>query len=260
MAFELNWVTRRLCQLMLHLCQLLLESGGTAGSIKTMVKGISFAATRLDLPCLQASIKSPIVEGFMTDPSPKTIREAPPLPSLAVYEMERAILKPGRSLMGILTLGFALLCVYASLRFSDAQSVKPSSLFLSGWTLRGFAWKVKPDSACMPFACYVAGMLGEFPRHGWAHRWLLALDEWITRLPETERSKVDFLLPSPDSNGYPGCKQMPIEGFASRLRGILLKRKAVSLDRVLEYTTHSLKDTMLAWAKQFGANKDWAQS
>ena len=235
-------------------------SSASRGSISAIVRGMDFAARRLMMPEMTWTMKSPIIQGYLKESAPTSHTEAPPFPACAVGILERLILKDKLEPSGVLVVGFFLLCIYAGLRYSDAMNTKPTDLFVSGWILRGFSWRVKPDKTGMPFACLLCGFYGKFPKLGWGHKWLQALDVWLLSLPSEERSSVDFLLPAMDKDGNCKGEFMPAPCAVTRLRKILVEYGAIDADRILEYTSHSAKDTLLAWGKQIDASKDWCQA
>ena len=145
-------------------------------------------------------------------------------------------------------LGFIGACVYASLRFGDAQRCKPESIFHEDGTLRGICWKTKTSAKGQPWGCMAAGLHGN-----WGHTWLNALDTWTDGLD----NQPYFLLPDimvTAKSVQTLNRPMQYTRFVGWLRWVCNHTPDEELrvhgPHLISITVHSLKSTILSWATQ----------
>jgi len=106
-----------------------------------------------------AALKSPIVVGFEEDARQDTpVKEAPPLSLKSVVALELCLCHKDTPLGYRLLCGFFLLCVWASLRWSDAQRTPPDWIHLDGYTLPGQCRQTKTNFRGEVFAAVSAGL------------------------------------------------------------------------------------------------------
>lgn len=151
----------------------------TVQSAASVLNGMKFAAARGRIPALLSAISSPAVKGYSKPSGPCELKEAPPLPACAAFELEQLMCSDTNILTwhDQLVVGFFLVCVWVGLRFEDAMRCRPDSLSCSGWIIRGCCWDVKPSNQGQPFAFLAFGMSGRAPAWGWGHVWLKSISQ-----------------------------------------------------------------------------------
>ena len=107
---------------------LVVHSRGKLGSAISWVKALRFVANRLELKILQESLRSEIVRAFCKNVNAVERRETAPLPLSFLVWLERQVLNTTLSSGHRLRCGMVLVCIWASLRWSDAQWSPPSHL------------------------------------------------------------------------------------------------------------------------------------
>ena len=117
----------------------------------TAIKALRWFARVAQISSLQAAMHAPLVGSYALPGAARDRREAYPLPMSLVCEWERKVCRPDCPLPLLLWLGAALLCVHASLRWSDAMRVEWSSLSLTSTHLHGTCYKTKTSSHGQPF-------------------------------------------------------------------------------------------------------------
>ena len=90
-------------------------------------------------------------------------REAPPLPLAFIVWLETRFLQGIEDVAELMFVGAVLLCCWASLRFSDAQRIKWSSLHCDGSCLKGWCYALKPTSVVRHLLASLAAFFLEIP-------------------------------------------------------------------------------------------------
>ena len=161
----------------------------------TAIKALRWFARVAQISSLQAAMHAPLVGSYALPGAARDRREAYPLPMSLVCEWERKICRPACPLPLLLWLGAALLCVHASLRWSDAMRVEWSSLSLTSTHLHGTCYKTKTSSHGQPFAVHICGFTGHLPSTCWVLAWLAGLTQALQLHPQAQ---PDFLFPLAD--------------------------------------------------------------
>ena len=161
----------------------------------TAIKALRWFARVAQISSLQAAMHAPLVGSYALPGAARDRPEAYPLPMSLVCEWERKVCRPDCPLPLLLWLGAALLCVHASLRWSDAMRVEWSSLSLTSTHLHGTCFKTKTSSHGQPFAVHVCGFTGHLPSTCWVLAWLAGLTKALQLHPQAQ---PDFLLPLAD--------------------------------------------------------------
>ena len=182
--------------------------------------------------------------------SSKETHESFPLPLYVVHELELSLLKGSSSLRDRVFKGSLLVCIWASLRFNDAQHVHWNKLILDNISLRASCFQAKSSKSGYPFAVQCLGLIAETPHTSWLLKWLEALNEvWDASITSHGPNFVpDHLFPSLDDSGAI-VEPMSYAQTIARLRKYLNQIEALR-SCSLEYTLHSAKATMLSWACQ----------
>ena len=122
------------------------HSKGSLGSAVHWRKGLSWVCRHAGLPHLLDCIHAPLVKAYTKTINTVVRRESTPLLLSFVVAMERSIIAREVSPADILQRGALLVCVWASLRWADAQWAKPSCLQLHNKSLLGFSARTKTTS------------------------------------------------------------------------------------------------------------------
>ena len=182
--------------------------------------------------------------------SSKETHESFPLPLYVVHELELSLLEGSSSLRDRVFKGSLLVCIWASLRFNDAQHVHWNKLILDNLSLRAACFQAKSSKSGYPFAVQCLGLIAENPQTSWLLKWLEALNEvWDASITSHGPNFVpDHVFPSLDDSGAI-VEPMSYAQTIARLRKYLNQIEALR-SCSLEYTLHSAKATMLSWACQ----------
>ena len=131
-----------------------------AGSISA-IKAVRWMTKVSDIQCLQDIVYGSMVSSYLRSKIPRERKEAVPLALYIVLQWERRILQTGCSVRDVILLGVFLVGLYASLRFSDLQRVKWSSIVFDYRTIRGSCWRTKTSATGQPFGLLGCGMLSD---------------------------------------------------------------------------------------------------
>lgn len=165
--------------------------------------------------------------------------------------MEKRLLTSSCPEHMILILGFLLILIWGSLRFSDAQRINLRSLVYNGENLRGLSWRTKTTNRGQAFGVIAQGLLSRKSFH-WMHRYLLTLDAVLDRLGA---DYIDYLMPDvTDQDGV----TTPIQpmSYATAMKWLRYcirvpwkQQTGFRLDPSV-FTIHSCKATVLSWSAQ----------
>ena len=225
------------------------------------MSGLRFMAWKMGALSFSEVLQTPAVHAYAVNPNAtRDRREAPPFPLVFVAALERRVADPSSELPEVLFLGGLLCCIWAGLRFGDAQRCRPDSVTLEQGVLRGNCWRTKTSRSGQPWGCLACGASGT-SGSDWGARWLGALREfWGTPDPE---DSPDFLIPDVIRCRRSGALLLlrrPM-GYASALctmraaiRSTLL---GASPSACRAFSLHSAKVTTLSWARQLCCPEEW---
>ena len=123
-------------------------------------------------------------------------RETAPFPLSFVIWLERQVLDASQTAAQRIRCGFLLVCVFASLRWSDAQWSPPSFLHCERQAMLGTAVRTKTTSRSMPWGAWAPGFLAR-PQTaaGWGQIWLCLVQEAVVRTTSAKPGfRPDFLV------------------------------------------------------------------
>ena len=147
----------------------------------------------------------------------------------------------------VLILGFFLVLIWGSLRFSDAQRVDLRSLVYDGENLRGLSWRTKTTHRGQAFGVLAQGLMSKRSYH-WLHKYLLTLDAVLTRVG---MEYMDYLMP--DVSNQQGIL-IPLQpmSYATALKWLrhCIRAPWKQLLDPSAFTIHSCKATLLSWSAQ----------
>ena len=119
-------------------------------SALSVLSGLSFAAFKFQLSVLEKLLKCPLVLAWRDAGKWQRdlVKEALPLPLVVVRKLEAAFLDdPGDDLP---VLGALLAMIWGSLRWSDIQRLRLSSIVLDDKGLKGWCWRTKSSARGSP--------------------------------------------------------------------------------------------------------------
>ena len=161
-------------------------------------------------------------------------------------QFERRILQRNTPAWEVAFLGAVLTCVYGGLRFADAQRWPFRSFVLDARTFRGVCDRTKTSHKGQPWGLLNCGLLskGQFT---WVSKYLKTLDDiWAN----SNRDSIDFLFfTMEDTNISP-------MSYAEALRTLRCLISCPWKSGIppgivgINFTMHSMKSTLLAWAIQ----------
>ena len=152
--------------------------------------------------------------------------------------------------------GSFLVCIWASLRFNDAQHVFWDKLILDNASLRAACFQAKSSKSGYPFAVQCLGLLSEVPQSSWLLKWLEALnDVWDASVKKYGPLFIpDHLFPKLDGSGAI-LEPMSYAQTIAFLRRYLSQIESLH-DCAIGYTLHSAKATLLSWACQLNLDSE----
>ena len=157
------------------------------------------------------------------------------------------VLRDGSKPLGMrLAAGFCLLAVWASLRGGDCLSVNPGKLYCESGILRGLCSSVKFDARGMAFACLCKGLLDSIPEQSWGTVYLSVVQKWQASVTNEEWESIDFLLPAVSPSWELTGNIADTVSVGMCLRSLL---REIGVPSPEAYTAHSLKATLLTWAR-----------
>ena len=185
----------------------------------------------------------------------KERRESLPLPLSFVSYLEQLILSPHCKPAIARTAGAILLCVGASLRFSDMQHVRWSSLVLDPTCLRGTSYRTKTGVG-VPWICSLDFCNSDRsgPATSWIVHWLSLLSVIWEDVQQQVDDSVDpdcLLFSYADDTNQPASYASGTRILRSFL---FLQDYGLSKVSALQYTFHSVTATMLSWMSQLQVN------
>ena len=240
------------------------HSKGSLGSALHWWKGLHWVAKHAGFDGLCATLQSPVVKSYTKVTNHVERRESTPFMLSFVVMLEQAILTGNISNADALRFGALLICIWASLRWADAQWVKPGDLQIHQQSLLGHAIRTKTTKRSMPFGVFVGGFLSRPGRPNWVSKWfpvmLQALAHTRQLYPQFE---PDFLIAELGDDPNRPLFLAPM----SRSRGVTWLRHLVSdhfkkAEHPLSQETlqlvgvHSAKTTMLAWSRQLSLDEE----
>ena len=188
---------------------------------------------------------TPVIQSFLTIRIPRDRSESVPIPLWCVVQWEKRVLTSACPEHMVLILGFFLVLIWGSLRFSDAQRVDLRSLVYDGENLRGLSWRTKTTHRGQAFGVLAQGLMSKRSYH-WLHKYLLTLDAVLTRVG---MEYMDYLMP--DVSGQQGIV-IPLQpmSYASALKWLRRhcirapwkQQQSTLLDPEV-FTVHSCKAT-----------------
>ena len=238
------------------------NSRGQLRTATTWIKSLRFISRKAHLDALRLALHSELVSAYGRSGSIVERRESAPLPLSFVVFLERRTLDTSLSAQQRIIAGSFLLCIFSSLRFSDALWCPPGRLSITGECLLGVCVKTKTTRRAMPFGALAGGFLHRGAQ-GWAHAWLhlvqIALQATAMLHPNFT---PDFLL----ARLGPDAAQPLFLAPMSRSEGIVLLRQLFCICYATTQPSlrpeadligvHSLKVTFLSYGRQLLIRED----
>ena len=172
-------------------------------------------------------------------------KEAIPLPLAFVLWLETELVFERLSRPEAVFAGSVLLCIWCSLRFSDAQHVRLEQFFIDFDSIRSISYRTK-SRKFMPFGCISGGLYRLPSHHSWLFHWLSAMEHAL-ELNSSSAAAPDYIF-----FGFDGASVRPLSYAEAlvRLRRMLDMWGGITSLQTLQYTLHSMKVTLLAFFRQ----------
>ncbi|CAE7290157.1 unnamed protein product, partial [Symbiodinium microadriaticum] len=240
------------------------NSRGKLRTATTWIKSLRFISRKAHLDALRSSLHSELVSAYGRSGSIIERRESAPLPLSFVIFLERRVLDTSLSAQQRIIAGSFLLCIFASLRFSDALWCPPGRLSITGECLLGVCLKTKTTRRATPFGALAGGFLHRGAQ-GWAHAWLHLVQVALQATAMLHPSFTpDFILAA--ARLGPDAAQPLFLAPMSRSEGIVLLRQLFSICYAQTQPSsrpeadllgvHSLKVTLLSYGRQLLIRED----
>ena len=212
-----------------------------------VVKAIRFVARELSVQVLFDVFSDKTVlavaKGQAAGPL-RPPREATPLTLYFMASMEARVVclygSVGANNEELYQLCVMLIMAWTSLRWSDAQRTRLDSISLDQGVLRGRCWQTKSALTGMPWACVGCGFMGS----NWGEIARESIQRKLRLNPEQDCLLVHCGTPMKYATG--------LNLLRSHIGGL----GGGDLADVLEYSCHSLKRTLLSWARQLRRSFD----
>ena len=194
---------------------------------------------------------APVIQSFLTIRIPRDRSESTPIPLWCVIQWEKRVLTSACPEHMVLFLGFFLVLIWGSLRFSDAQRVDLRSLVYDGENLRGLSWRTKTTHRGQAFGVLAQGLMSKRSYH-WLHKYLLTLDAVLTRVG---MEYMDYLMPDVSNQQgiliplQPMSYATALKWLRHCIRAPWKQQQSTVLDPAV-FTVHSCKTTLLSWSAQ----------
>ena len=243
-----------------------LKSQSSRQGLATMqLRALAWFCKTAGLPKLQVCLCTPICQAFSVASHPTEHRESLPLSLSFVLYLEKCILDPHTTHAEVLRIGYLLLCLWGSLRWGDALWCPPSRLHYQpqSHALVGICLRTKTTKRGMPFGILAAGLCGTSSQC-WSLRFLSVLRQSVAdTLALNPQRHLDFLPSSLSGSDARPIISAPLkrERMVLWLRGLLLKHWRLLTQEPAPaafglVAAHSLKCTVLSWARQLHLDSD----
>ena len=168
-----------------------------------------------------------------------------PLPLAFVLWLETELVFDRLSQSEAVFAGSVLLCIWCSLRFSDAQHVRLEQFFIDFDSIRSISYRTK-SRKFMPFGCISGGLYRLPSNHFWLFHWLSAMEHTL-ELNASSAAAPDYIF-----FGFDGESVRPLSYAEAlvRLRRLLDMWGGITSLQTFQYTLHSMKVTLLAFFRQ----------
>ena len=172
-------------------------------------------------------------------------KEAIPLPLAFVLWLETELIFERLSRSEAVFAGSVLLCIWCSLRFSDAQHVRLEQFFIDFDSIRSISYRTK-SRKFMPFGCISGGLYRLPSNHSWLFHWLSAMEHTLD-LNSSSAAAPDYIFFGLDGASV---RLLSYAEALVRLRRMLDMWGGITSLQTLQYTLHSMKVTLLAFFRQ----------
>ena len=243
-----------------------LKSQSSRQGLATMqLRALAWFVKTAGLPKLKVCLCTPICQAFAVASNPQEHRESLPLSLSFVLHLEKSVLDPLSSPAEVLRLGYLLLCIWGSLRWGDALWCPPTRLHYQpqSHALVGICLRTKTTKRGMPFGVLAAGLSGTTSQC-WSLRFLSVLRQSVAdTLAINPHRHLDFLPAALSGSESRPIISAPLkrERMVLWLRGLLLKHWRLFSQEPAPaafglVAAHSLKCTVLSWARQLHVDSD----
>ncbi len=151
----------------------LTKSSDTAGCSSTgTLKALRWWQKVAGIDTWKPILFAPVIQSLLTIRICRDRSESVPIPLWCIVQWEKRVLTSACPEPMVLMLGFFLVLIWGSLRFSDAQRVDLRSLVYDGENLRGLSWRTTTTHRGQAFGVLAQGFMSKRSFH-WLHKCLL---------------------------------------------------------------------------------------
>ena len=231
---------------LLQVSSLSKSSDPSACGGKGLLKALRWLANVAMVTSLQALTYHQVINAFIVAKHIKDRQETAPFCLWLLYQFERRILQRSATHFEVAFLGATLVCIFGGLRFADSQRLPLRSLIIDASSLRGVCDRTKTSHHGQPWGLLISGLLslGSFT---WVSKYLMVLDELWHR---SGLESIDYLFFTLNGDSI---SPMSYSEALKTLRYYIQcpwKSEQTSGVAGINFTMHSMKTTLLAWAIQ----------
>ena len=231
---------------LLQVSSLSKSSDPSACGGKGLLKALRWLANVAMVTSLQALTYHQVINAFIVAKHIKDRQETAPFCLWLLYQFERRILQRSATQFEVAFLGATLVCIFGGLRFADSQRLPLRSLIIDASSLRGVCDRTKTSHHGQPWGLLISGLLslGSFT---WVSKYLMVLDELWHR---SGLESIDYLFFTLNGDSI---SPMSYSEALKTLRYYIQcpwKSEQASGVAGINFTMHSMKTTLLAWAIQ----------
>ena len=220
------------------------DAGASGG--RATIKALRWLSKIAMVEFLQTLMYHQVINAFVVAKHTRDQQETAPFSLWIIMQFERRILQRNTPDWEVAFLGAVLACVYGGLRFADAQRLPFRSFVLDARTFRGVCDRTKTSHKGQPWGLLNCGLLskGQFTL---VSKYLMTLDEiWA----KSNLDSIDFLFFSIDDTSLSPMSYAEALRTLRTLISCPWKSETPTGISGINFTMHSMKSTLLAWAIQ----------
>ena len=225
-----------------------LKTLGAATAPASFLQAVNFMIYTIEPEGARSIIASYIIQGVakQSTGNKRPLKQAPALTVVMVLRLHAILRNTSEGIFDRLAAGLMLMCVYGRCRCSDLRFVQEICLDVTG--RQGFIEAMtehhktanREKRRLLPIVAPAFGITDE----NWAEQFLTLRNEVLGKFTPGP------FLPAPLSEDTFSVRHIESDEFTSLLRYLLR-----DIPHIESLTSHSCKETVLAWMAKFGADK-----
>ena len=226
-----------------------LKTRGAATAPASFLQAVNFMIYTIEPEGARSIIASYIIQGVakQSTGNKRPLKQAPALTVVMVLRLHTILRNTSEEIFDRLAAGLMLMCVYGRCRCSDLRFVQEICLDVTG--RHGFIEAMtehhktanREKRRLLPIVAPAFGITDE----NWAEQFLTLRNEVLGKFTPGP------FLPAPLSEDTFSVRHIESDEFTSLLRYLLR-----DIPYIESLTSHSCKETVLAWMAKFGADKN----